>query len=367
MDIDVAVRPVHYQLVIGTDLTCFIAEDLKKRSLAGRYAVISDSKVAPLWAEGLLKALNRQGLAAKMFTFPAGEKSKNREVKEQLENEMLEAHFTRDSAVMALGGGVTGDLAGFVAATYMRGVPVVQIPTTTLSMADSSIGGKTGVDTPYGKNLIGAFHHPTVVYMDMKCLSTLDERNYTSGLAELIKHGFIRDVSLLDYVESHVSEIARRDTAVLEEMFQRNCHVKNEVVAEDDHEKGVRQILNYGHTMGHAVEMAAGFTLQHGECVSIGMAFAARLAAMKGLCSKEWADRQVDILEKLHLPTCVPAAPGHEKPDSAQLLSLMKMDKKTRGGQIRFVFTTEPGKVVYGVPVSEEEIVKALEECEAQK
>ena len=285
------------------------------------------------------KALAEYDLDAEIFTFEAGEAYKTRETKEQLEDQLLKNGYGRDTAILALGGGVVGDVAGYVAATYMRGVPVVQIPTTTLSMADSSIGGKTGVDTPYGKNLIGAFHHPVEVYMDMETLTTLDERNYIAGMAELLKHGFIHDVTILDYVDQHREGIALRDPMVLEEIFRKNCAVKNYVVSMDEQEKGLRQILNYGHTLGHAVEIRSGFKLIHGECVSIGMVFAAELARMKGLCSAEWADLQRSILKKIGLPVDLPAAP-----EADQLIELMKMDKKVRQGKTLFVLSEEPGR-----------------------
>ncbi len=353
--VEVKVKPSSYRLIIGSHLFEKLARRLKNDPLATRYAIISDTTVAPLWAGKLQEALNKSGLAAEIFTFPAGEAHKTRETKEELEDQLLQGGYGRDTAILALGGGVVGDVAGYVAATYMRGVPVVQIPTTTLSMADSSIGGKTGVDTPYGKNLIGAFHHPVEVYMDMETLNTLDERNYTAGLAELLKHGFIQDLSILDYVEEHKEALQNRDLQVLEEVFQKNCAVKNYVVSMDEQEKGLRQILNYGHTMGHAVEILSRFDLIHGECVSIGIVFAANLARMKGLCSKEWADRQRTILAEVGLPVDFPAAP-----DADRLIELMKMDKKVRQGKTLFVLSAEPGKVQFGVEVSEEEIREAL-------
>ena len=355
IEIQVKVTPTSYRLIIGSNLFAQLADRLKEHPLGSRYAVITDTVVAPLWGNQLLAELEKRGLSAKLFPFPAGEASKTRQTKEQLEDQLLQEAYGRDAAILALGGGVVGDVAGYTAATYMRGIPVLQIPTTTLAMADSSIGGKTGVDTPYGKNLIGAFHHPVEVYMDMQTLATLDERNYRAGLAELVKHGFIWDLSILEYVQAHQKQILQRDPAVLEALFEKNCQVKNAVVSQDDREKGLRQILNYGHTMGHAVEILSGFDLIHGECVSIGMVFAARLARMKGLCSEDWAVRQRDILAGLGLPVHFPAALEEQK-----LMDLMKMDKKTRQGQIQFVLPLEPGHVAYGIPVSEEELGACL-------
>ena len=356
VEVKVKVRPRSYRLIIGRHLFEQLAQSLQTEPLGSRYAIISDTTVAPLWAPKLQEALEKRGLMAEVFTFPAGEVYKTRETKQQLEDQLLQAGYGRDTAILALGGGVVGDVAGYVAATYMRGVPVVQIPTTTLSMSDSSIGGKTGVDTPYGKNLIGAFHHPVEVYMDMETLTTLDERNYKAGLAELVKHGFIQDLTILDFVEDHKEAIENRDAKVLEELFEKNCQVKNYVVSMDDQERGLRQILNYGHTMGHAVEVLSGFDLIHGECVSIGIGFAAALAEMKGLCTAEWAQRQRSILEGLGLPVDFPATLAKE-----DLIRLMKMDKKARQGKIQFVLPTAPGQVEFGVSVSEEEIGACLE------
>lgn len=355
MNIDVQVRPASYRLIIGHDLFQQLAQRLAEKPLASRYAIITDSVVNPLWAGALLDALAAYGLAAQKFVFPAGEAYKTRETKEKLENELLAAGYGRDSAVLALGGGVVGDVAGYVAATYMRGVPVIQIPTTTLAMADSSIGGKTGVDTPYGKNLIGAFHHPAEVYMDMNTLKTLDERNYRAGLAELIKHGFIMDLSILDFVQEHKGQILNRNVQILEQLFEKNCQVKNYVVSRDDQEKGLRQILNYGHTMGHAVEVGSHFELIHGECVAIGMVFAAKLAQRRGLCSAQWAARQRTILEELGFSVELPA-----ELEAEEMLRLMKMDKKARQGQIQFVLPKRPGNVEFGVSVSEKEIIEAM-------
>lgn len=353
--VNVTVTPKSYRLIIGYGLFDRIAKRLKDKPLGSRLAIITDSNVAPLWAGALEQALSRAGLSAQRFVFSAGEANKTRAVKEQLEDQLLQGGYGRDAVILALGGGVVGDVAGYTAATYMRGLPVIQIPTTTLAMADSSIGGKTGVDTPYGKNLIGAFHHPEEVYMDMETLSTLDIRNYRAGLAELMKHGFIWDPSILDFVQEHQQEIQDRNVTVLEQLFEKNCQVKNYVVSQDEQEKGLRQILNYGHTMGHAVEILAGFDLIHGECVSIGMVFAAKIAQRRGLCSAEWAARQRSILEGLGLPVDLPAALA-----AKDLIRLMKMDKKARAGKIQFVLPVRPGEVLYGVPVEEEEIIKAM-------
>ncbi len=359
--VEIKIQPQSYELHIGHDLFDQLAEDLKNRPLGKRYAIISDTTVAPLWSEKLRMALEVVGMRTEIFTFPAGEENKNRAMKEMLENQLLATGYGRDSAVLALGGGVVGDLAGYTAATYMRGVPVVQIPTTTLSMADSSIGGKTGVDTEYGKNLIGAFHHPWAVYMDMNTLATLDERNYRAGLAELIKHGFIRNPEILAFFDEHREVIMGRTgneyATVMEDLFYLNCQVKNDVVARDDKEAGLRQILNYGHTLGHGVEILSNFEMIHGECVGLGMRFAAYLAARLGLATEDWQQRQSEILDGLQMPAMIP-----QKVSTEELMRVMLMDKKTRDGQIRFVLTSAPGEARYNVTVEQSVLENMIED-----
>ena len=366
--VDVEVKPLSYEVYIGTEILGCLAQDLAGRPLGKRYAVIADSQVAALHGEKMMGELKAAGLSAQMFVFPAGEASKNRRVKERLEDEMLDAGFGRDSAVIAFGGGVTGDLAGFVAATYMRGLPVIQVPTTTLSMADSAIGSKTAVDVPQGKNLIGAFHSPVAVYMDMKLLDTLDERNYYSGLVELIKHGLIRRPSLQEYLEEHQKVVTGRegDAAyyqTMEELLERNSEVKNDVVCHDQKESNLRKLLNYGHTFGHGVELVSHFNLLHGECVAVGIAFAAFLAEKLGYAQPDWTDKQIRTLEAYHQSCAVaPDLPVEE------MIAAMKKDKKVRDGKIEFILLSGPAQVVcspegkLGVPVDETELRKWITE-----
>lgn len=371
--VDVEVRPLSYEVYIGTGLLGRLAQDLYRRPLGKKYAVIADSSVAALHGERLMKELDDAGVKAQMFVFPAGEASKNRQTKELLEDAMLKAGFGRDGAVIAFGGGVTGDLAGFVAATYMRGLPLLQVPTTTLAMADSAIGSKTAVDCPQGKNLIGAFHSPVAVYMDMKLLDTLDERNYYSGLVELIKHGFIRRPSLQSYLDAHWETVEGRTGdpayyAVMEELFAQNSEVKNEIVSHDQKESNLRKILNYGHTFGHGVELASHFNLLHGECVAVGIAFAAYLAERMGYSQPEWTKQQIRTLESCHQSCFV----GPEL-DSEEILAAMKKDKKARNGKMEWILLSGPGEIVcgsdgtYGVPVEEADLRKWIEEFRREK
>lgn len=364
--VDVRVKPLSYEVRIGTGILTELASDLRERPLGKRYAVITDSQVGQLHGDTLMEALEHAGLKAQLFVFPAGESSKNRQEKEHLEDAMLEAGLGRDSAVIALGGGVVGDLAGFVAATYMRGIPVIQVPTTTLAMADSAIGSKTAVDVPYGKNLIGAFHSPEAVYMDMNLLSTLDERNYYAGLVELIKHGFIQRPSLQEYLAEHKETIVSRGgaeyPAVMEELLYQNSAVKNDVVSQDQKENNLRKILNYGHTLGHAVEMSSNFQMIHGECVAVGIAYAAYLAQQLGLCDADWAGEQIRILREYRQECRIP-----EGISTDTLIEIMKHDKKARNGQIEFVLLAGPGQPVqqdgeYGIPVKEDILRQTIKE-----
>ena len=344
--VDVAVKPLSYEVYAGSGLFGQIARDLAGHPLGNRAALITDSHVGALYAGRLEEALREQDIAVQTFMFPEGESSKNRAQKEKLEDAMMEAGYGRDSYVLALGGGVTGDLAGFVAATYMRGVPVVQIPTSTLAMADSAIGSKTAVDVPYGKNLIGAFHSPVAVYMDMRTLATLDERNYYAGLVELIKHSFIRNPELAKLLEAKQKIVtARRGDAeyeqTMEELFLENSKVKNAVVSEDQLERGIRGILNYGHTLGHAVELLSGYKMIHGECVAVGIAYAAYLSQRLGFGTEDYAGEQVRLLRRYRQECRIP-----EEIRTEDILEVMKRDKKVRQGRIAFVLLSGPGQIV---------------------
>jgi 3-dehydroquinate synthase len=252
---------------------------------------------------------------------------------------MLEAQFGRDAAVLALGGGVTGDVAGFVAATYYRGLPFVQLPTTLLAMIDSSIGGKTGVDVPAGKNLVGAFHQPRFVLADIDLLASLPKPQLASGMAEAIKHGAIRDATYFASLEDSAPVLAR-DLARLEAIVRGSIEIKAAVVAADEKEAGQRQVLNFGHTVGHAVEALSGFELLHGEAIAIGMAVEARIAESAGLAVNGLTERLTELLERYGLPTAIP---GSLSTDA--LLEVMGSDKKVRAGRIRFALPCEIGTV----------------------
>ena len=303
--------------------------DLVERHLARRrVALVADESVYRLLREGRLPDARWEGTA---LTFPEGEGSKTRETWSRLTDELLRLGFGRDSALVALGGGVAGDLAGFVAATYMRGIPFIQVPTTLLAMLDASVGGKTGVDTPQGKNLIGAFHPPVAVVADPLVLATLPDREYRAGLAEAVKHGLIADREYFGWIETSADALVRRDPATLEHLVRRSVEIKADVVGEDEREAGRRAILNAGHTVAHALEQATEFRLPHGEAVGLGLVAEAALATGLGLATPEAGARLAALLEQLGLPTRVREPVGEER-----IMAAMASDKKNRAGGIRF-------------------------------
>jgi 3-dehydroquinate synthase len=303
-------------------------DELVQRHLSGRrVALIADDTVYRLLREGRLPGARWDGAA---LTFPSGERSKTRDTWSRLTDELLRLGFGRDSGIVALGGGVAGDLGGFVAATYMRGVPYLQVPTTLLAMLDASVGGKTGVDTAEGKNLIGAFHPPVAVLADPRVLATLPEREYRAGLAEAVKHGLIADREYFGWMERNVEPLLTRDPAALQHLVRRSVEIKAEVVSEDEREAGRRAILNAGHTVAHALERATEYRLPHGEAVGLGLLAEAALATGLGLATPEAGARVAALLERLGLPTRLEPLPEE------RVLQAMESDKKNRGGGIRF-------------------------------
>jgi 3-dehydroquinate synthase len=276
-------------------------------------------------------------------------------------DELVRRRFERGDMLVALGGGVIGDLAGFVAATYLRGVRYVHVPTTVVAQVDSSIGGKTGVDHPKGKNLIGAFHHPVMVYADVATLRTLPRRELVAGLAEVVKYGVIADHSFFSYLEEQAGSILGGVPDVLVEVVRRSAAVKADVVRQDERETGLRRILNYGHTAGHVVETLTGYSaIRHGEAVAIGMDFAARLAARLDVCGDSLVRRQHTLLERFGLPTRLPAI------TPSRAIQTMRLDKKVREGRVHFVLPREIGRVTVE-PVVEKDIVGAWRDAAVAK
>jgi 3-dehydroquinate synthase len=314
--------PAEYDVVIEAGALDDLPRRITASGTADRYAIISPDPVAALHGEPLLVAMRNAGLDAELLAFPDGEICKTRETWAALTDRMLALRFGRDSCVIAVGGGVAGDLAGFVAATYMRGVPVIQVPTTLLAMIDAAVGGKTGVDTDAGKNLVGAFHPPRLVVMDPVVLGTLPDAAFHAGLAEAVKHGAMLDAAYFDWIADRASAILQRDTAELQQLVGRSVELKAGVVAGDPFDRGRRAVLNFGHTVAHALERQAAYALPHGLAVSMGMVVEALAGEALGVTEAGTAGRLVDGLRACGLPTVAPAGDTHE------LMAAMRIDKK---------------------------------------
>lgn len=318
--------------------------------------VITDTNVDELYAEPLAESLVERGCEVAIMVVEAGEQSKSSDTAADLWERMLDEGTDRKSVVVAVGGGVVGDLAGFVAATFGRGLAFLQVPTTLLAQVDSSVGGKVGINLPGAKNMVGAFWQPIGVVIDVDVLRTLPDREFRAGLAEVVKYGVIQDAEFFAYLEQHVEEINGRDPAVLTHIVKRCCRLKADVVEQDEREEtGLRSILNYGHTFCHAFEAATGYEqLLHGEGVAIGMLCASRLAERLGHIDRQSTQRQRDLLASFGLPTEVPDV-AHD-----ELLSLMYHDKKVAHGRLRFVLASRMGHVELVGDVSNDDVLAAL-------
>lgn len=306
-----------------------------------RAALIVDAATESTLGPIALQSLQHAGYDATFAVMPAGEHHKTLATYEKLQNVLLDAHLERKSPVIALGGGITGDTVGFVAATYLRGVPFIQCPTTLLAMVDASVGGKTGVNMPQGKNLVGAFYQPKRVIIDTDTLKSLPPSELRCGLAECVKHGMIRDGDLLQWTRDNAEKILTLDTPTIVQLVQRNVAIKAAVVAEDEKEAGVRAHLNFGHTFAHAIESATGYTAyKHGQAVALGMVAATRLACNINQCEPVVYDQLLQTLAAVDLPT-----KAHTLPDTATLLAAMQADKKVASGKVRLVLPTRIGEV----------------------
>ena len=318
-------------------------------------AVVTDSNVAPLYSQSTLASLETAGFLPTLITVPAGEASKALNVAELVCEKMIAAGLDRKSWVVALGGGVVGDLAGFVAAIYYRGVPFVQIPTTVIAQVDSAVGGKTGVNAAHGKNLIGAFHQPRLVLADVTTLQTLPTREFNEGVAEIVKHAAIRDRSLLEPLGTPNLQF---EPAALARLVRRNVEIKASIVAQDEHEtKGLRALLNFGHTIGHGIENAAGYgRFLHGEALSLGLVAACRLSVLKAGLAPEESQLLLDALARFQLPLRLP-----DDISTESLMDALRTDKKFAQGQVRFVLCPRLGEAFVSKEVTLEEIREAVE------
>lgn len=334
-----------------------LTEELNEMDLKNRQiCIVTDSNVDPLYGQQVLEAVSGCCKRAVKYVFPAGEENKNLDIVREVYKFLIQEKFDRKDLMIALGGGVVGDLTGFAAATYLRGVDFIQIPTTLLAQADSSVGGKTGVDFDGYKNMVGAFKMPRLVYMNFEVLKTLDDRQFFAGFAEVMKHGLIKDSDFYEWLIENMYEICGRDLDILSEMLMRSCTVKKLVVEKDPTEQGDRALLNLGHTIGHAIEKAKYFELYHGECVALGAVAAAYISWKKELLSMDEYYEIRDMFVPFYLPISVDGI------DPQEVLQLVKSDKKMDGGKIRFVLLKKIGKAVIDTTVTDEEILAAIRE-----
>jgi len=342
-----------YPIYIGAGLLSQ-AELYTRHIKARQVMVVTNTTIAPLYLDKVLK--NLQGFAVETVILPDGEQFKTLETVTHIFDKLLAGKFSRNATLIALGGGVIGDMGGFAAACYQRGIAFVQIPTTLLAQVDSSVGGKTGVNHPLGKNMIGAFYQPQCVIADADVLDTLDDRQLSAGLAEVIKYGLIRDLEFFEWLEANINALLARDKQALAYAIERSCINKAEIVSEDETETGVRATLNLGHTFGHAIETGAGYgTYLHGEAVAIGTCQAADLSRRKGWLTDADVDRIIALFKKCKLPTHPP-----EQLDSDRFLELMAVDKKNVNGQIRLILLSKIGVATLPIDVDKDLLIQTL-------
>ena len=333
----VAARDKNYEIAIKTGLSKELPAIFKEKYFGKRLAIVTDSNVYPLYGKEFSEKLKKEGFEVELIVFQAGEQSKNLSTLESIYTKLADSAFTRSDAIVAFGGGVVGDMAGLAAATFLRGLGYIQIPTTLLAMVDSSIGGKVAVDMPQGKNLIGAFYQPDAVFTDPKFLETLSGSQFSNGMAELLKHGFIRDAGLYNVLVS--GDFNRNDLKhKMDELIYNSCLIKRDVVEEDEFDNGVRQVLNFGHTIGHAIERVQNYSgLSHGEAVSIGMALITEMTEKMELTRKGETEKIKLALKKYGLPVKLPSL------NTNDLVKAIALDKKNRSGKITIAYIEEIG------------------------
>jgi len=345
-----------YDILIGPRLLTELGEDLKSNMPAPRYIIITDSNVEDYFGADLIRLLRQAGIQVELLSFAAGEGSKNMDTVMDLACRMIDMGADRQTAILALGGGVVGDVAGFLASIYMRGVPLVQIPTTLLAQVDSSVGGKTGVDLPEGKNLLGTFYQPKRVYADIGILTALPQAEIRNGLAEVVKYGMIRSPELFDFLEEKWRDVINLEPLATAHIVFNSCSIKADVVSVDEREGDLRRILNFGHTVGHAVEAAAHYQIPHGEAVSMGMVAVSRISVAKGLMPEGDLERLCRLLDRLNLPREIPADLS-----AKELIDLLQHDKKAKSGRPCFVLSRGIGQILITDDVSNKELAVAIE------
>jgi 3-dehydroquinate synthase len=342
-----------YPICIGSNL--LDSHELLTQYIPGNSAlIVTNETVAPLYLDRVTAAL--EDIKYQTLVLPDGEKYKNQEILNSIYDSLLSNRFDRNTTLIALGGGVIGDITGFAAASYQRGVHLIQIPTTLLSQVDSSVGGKTAINHPLGKNMIGAFYQPKVVIADTDTLATLEDRELSSGIAEVIKYGLIRDLEFLDWLEDYIDDLTNRDPVALAYAIERSCRNKAEVVAADERESGQRALLNLGHTFGHAIETGMGYgNWLHGEAVASGTVMAARLSEKLGWISSSDVERVIDIMERANLPVTAP-----DKMTPERFLELMSLDKKVHDGVLSLVLFKSIGKAIVTSDYKQEMLLEAI-------
>ena len=347
--VDIALGQRSYAIWIGAGLLQS-TDSFATLPAATTAVIVSNTTVAPLYAEQLRNSLLGKFQVVHLVTLPDGEEFKNWQTLDLIFDGLLENGCDRKTILFALGGGVVGDMTGFAAASYMRGIPFVQVPTTLLAQVDSSVGGKTGINHPLGKNMIGAFYQPLKVVCDLSTLDTLPARELSAGLAEVIKYGPIADLDFLGWIESNIDDLLAREPAALAYAVQRSCEIKAWVVSQDERESGIRAILNFGHTFGHAIEAGLGYGMWlHGEAVGCGMVMAAELSCRLGLVDLALVQRLTTLIQKAGLPVTAPRLAQDD--NAGRYLELMRLDKKAQGGEIRFVVIDGPASAsVRGAP-----------------
>lgn len=356
--IRVELGALSYDICIGSDIGEEIRDFVARSDFSGRAMIITDSHVGPLYGERLSRLLGEAGMEVFTVTVPAGESSKSLSRAEKIYTRCIESGLDRKSPVFALGGGVVGDLAGFVAATYMRGVPFVQVPTSLLAQVDSGVGGKVAVNHALGKNLIGAFYQPRAVFMDLQLLKTLPPREISAGLGEVVKYGLIYDADFFAFLERQAGKILQLDTESLTHIIARSCEIKAAVVSRDEREAGLRRILNFGHTIGHAIEKETGYQqYNHGEAVAIGMMGATELSIKMGLLEAAALPRVKQLLVNLNLPVKAPEC-GTE----AMYLDILH-DKKTVNGIVSWVLLEDIGRAVCHSDMPRELVREVMQDC----
>lgn len=343
-----------YDIFIGDKFLKRLIVDLKSNKWGKKYAIITDSKVKKLYGDKLQKDLKKAGIDSVLISFPHGEKNKHFWTADKILDKLFKEEFHRDDAIIALGGGVPGDIAGFVASIYMRGIPYIQIPTTLLAMVDSSVGGKTGIDTEWGKNLIGTFYQPKKVYISPSFLETLSKKQLRNGLAEIIKYGVIANPYILKTLEKNKEKIFKVESKVISKLITSCIKIKSHLVVADEREDGVRKYLNYGHTIGHAIEKLSKFSIQHGEAVAIGMSIINTIAVSKKWMSQKDKNYIKSILKLYGLPTKLSL-----KINNVKLINALKLDKKISDGKKQFIVATKLGRVKISTSITNRDITQA--------